>query len=129
MLTLELSQMKFATTLLSVAPLVLQTLAPTGKTLGPSVKLLLSRPMTFQVFGVMDNCAEAVCAPAPKTKRTSANIHARIASMRRLVCSCSLVLCLIGGASISVVVPLYHLVVPCRSSQAPLCSCQRDRRG
>ena len=45
------SQTKVALTLFAVASPVLQTRAPTRYSFGPSLTLLLSRPMTFQVIG------------------------------------------------------------------------------
>ncbi len=39
---------------------VLQTRAPTGNLLGPSLTLLLSKPITFQVMGVISNIAAAL---------------------------------------------------------------------
>ena len=38
----------------TVLPLVLQMRTPIGKTFGPTVTLLLSKPTTFHVTGLMD---------------------------------------------------------------------------
>ncbi len=46
---------KSAFTPVATASPVLQTRTPTGKMSGPSLTLLLSSPMTFQVIGVTDS--------------------------------------------------------------------------
>lgn len=48
-----------AVTLVATAPPVLQTRAPTGKSFGPTLTLLLSSPITFHVRGVTDNVVAA----------------------------------------------------------------------
>src|SRR5215204_3010549 len=62
------SQTKLPTTLLSVVAPVLQTREPTWKEFGPTLTLLLSRPMMSHVTVLMVNCARAVCAPARQRK-------------------------------------------------------------
>ena len=52
-------QLNAEVTLVAVAPPVLQTRAPTGKSLGPVVTSLLSRPTMFQVSGVTVKMAAA----------------------------------------------------------------------
>src|SRR4051812_39569416 len=116
---LDESQMKLAVTLLSAAPLVLQTRAPTGKTLGPSLTLLLSRPMTFQVVGVMESCACALPDPTPANRRKSASSHSR--ESRRDLCSEE-------AARISVAPPCRPAYLR-QSFAARLCSCRTGRRG
>jgi hypothetical protein len=55
-----LSQVKAAVTFVAADEPVLQTLAPTGNVSGPEVRgLLLSRPTTSQVIGVMVRTAAA----------------------------------------------------------------------
>src|SRR5215213_4617581 len=116
---LDESQTKVARTLLSVVPPVLQTRAPTGKTLGPSFTLLLSRPTTFQVVGVMESCACALPDPTPVKRRKSASSHSR--DSRRDLCSGE-------GARISVAPPCRPACLG-RSFAARLCSCRTGRRG
>src|ERR1044072_9974392 len=83
MLMFEESQTKLPTTLLSVAPDVLQTREPTWKEFGPTLTLLLSRPMMSHVTVLLVNCARGVCAPtrqeksAKRQRRTPAAARAR----------------------------------------------------
>jgi hypothetical protein len=60
------SQIQLTATL--VVATLLQTRAPTGKSFGPEVGLLLSRPTTFQVIGVTVSVAWAnIGTIRPKT--------------------------------------------------------------
>src|SRR3954465_12627336 len=77
------SQTKLPTTLLSVAPDVLQAGDPTWKELGPTLVLLLSRPMMSHVTVLMVSCARAVCAPARQRKSASRHRRARPAAPAR----------------------------------------------
>src|SRR5215203_5647779 len=65
------SQTKLPTTSVSVAAPALQTREPTWKEFGPTLTLLLSRPMMSHVTVLMVNCARAVCAPARQRKRAA----------------------------------------------------------
>src|ERR671927_298490 len=86
------SQTKEPTTLLSVAPPVLQTREPTWKEFGPTLGLLLSRPMMSHVTVLMFNCARAVCAPTTQTKKASASSRAaRLIAPRPTALSCDLI--------------------------------------
>jgi hypothetical protein len=55
------SQTTVAVTLVAGASPVLQTRAPTGKLFGPTLTLLLSKPMIFQVMGVIVKFAACKC--------------------------------------------------------------------
>src|SRR5215210_7855129 len=78
------SQTKLPTTLLSVAPDVLQTREPTWKEFGPTLGLLLSRPRMSHVTVVMVNWARAVCAPARKRRSASRHRRAGLAAQARV---------------------------------------------
>src|SRR6266446_7819519 len=58
-LTLTFAESQFQLTPTLVVATLLQTRAPTGKSFGPEVGLLLSRPTTFHVIGVTVSVAWA----------------------------------------------------------------------
>ena len=61
------SQTKAEVTFVAGASPVLQTRAPTGKWFGPTLTLLLSSPMTFQVSGLMERLAAAKAGAWPSS--------------------------------------------------------------
>lgn len=77
-LLFELSHTKVAVTFDADASPVLQTRAPTGKLLGPTLTLLLSKPMMFHVMGVMVKFAAAYAGmddpSASPTKKNAKSI-------------------------------------------------------
>src|SRR5215213_808662 len=85
MLTLmfDESQTKLPTTLLSAVPPVLQTREPTWKEFGPTLTLLLSRPMMSHVTVLTVSWARAVWAPARQRKSATRQRRTGLAAPAR----------------------------------------------
>ncbi|MBM3676441.1 MAG: hypothetical protein FJW96_00950 [Actinobacteria bacterium] len=84
MFAFALSQTKVVLTPVAAAVPVLQTRTPTGNSFGPTVWLLLSRPITFQVIGVIVSTGATVAALPPAAMVRAATTAAPQTASRRI---------------------------------------------